>query len=394
LVALTVHGDLLSSHHLALANFFKLAVFLVVYAYLGYPFALMGLGMFRGRLPAPGNVTPPVTILISAFNEESLIAEKIENTLALDYPRNRLEIMVASESSDTTNTTVEKYSDRGVKLFVPPGPRCGKAATLYAAVPLTKGEIIVFADANSFYAPNTLRKLVRNFADPRIGAVAGRLTYQQNGVPHGYTESIYLRYEAWLKGLESRLFSVLGADGCLFAVRRELYLPLTRGRGDDFELPIQILLQGYGSIFEPEAISREESLKTVGMEFHRRIRCVAWVSSSALILAEEAIRRRRWLVLFQVISHKFLRWFMLVFLLVCLVTSAMLDGTFYRAVFFLQGAIYLLVLSAWVLDRLRVRLPKLLLAPYYFCAIHLAALVGVGQSLYLPGETHTWEKTR
>jgi cellulose synthase/poly-beta-1,6-N-acetylglucosamine synthase-like glycosyltransferase len=373
---------------------FLLSALLVIYTYAGYPLLLVVLRGFRGTIPEPGDITPTITVLISAFNEEKLIAEKIENTLALDYPPSQLNIVVASESCDGTNAIVERYSGRGVKLLVPPGPRCGKAATLYAAVPLTQGEIIVFADANAFYTPDTLRKLVRNFADPRIGVVAGRMTYCHDGMSHGYTESVYLRYEAWLKGLESSLFSVLGADGCLFAVRRDLYLPLTRGRGDDFELPIQVLLGGCGSIFEPEAISREEGTKTVGIEFRRRIRCVAWVSASALLLAQEAIRRRRWFVLFQLISHKFLRWFTLLFLFMCLVTAALLPGSWYRAIFFVQVGIYVLVLGTWLLDRLRVRIPKLLLTPYYFVAIHLAALVGVGQALQSPGETHTWEKTR
>jgi hypothetical protein len=230
--------------------------------------------------------------------------------------------------------------------------------------------------------------------DPRVGAVAGRLTYRQDGVPHGYTESLYLRYEAWLKRLESNLFSSLGADGCLFAIRRELYFPLSRGRGDDFELPVQILLRGYGSILEPEAISCEESSKSVAKEFRRRIRCVAWVSASALMLAREAFHRRRWFVLFQLISHKFLRWFTLLLLLIALLTSAMLQGVFYQTVFALQVGLYSLALLTSVLDRLRIRIPKLLLAPYYFCAIHLAALVGLGQGLNPPGEIHTWEKTR
>ena len=371
-----------------------MSVALVVYAYVGYPLLLGLLRVVRGKVPERQDITPTVTILISAFNEEKLIAEKIESTLALDYPRDKLEIMVASESTDGTNSIVEGYSGCGVRLFVPPGQRCGKAATLYAAVPFTKGEIIVFADANAFYPRDALRKIIRNFADPRVGAVAGRLTYRQDGVPHGYTESLYLRYEAWLKRLESNLFSSLGADGCLFAIRRELYFPLSRGRGDDFELPVQILLRGYGSILEPEAISCEESSKSVAKEFRRRIRCVAWVSASALMLAREAFHRRRWFVLFQLISHKFLRWFTLLLLLIALLTSAMLQGVFYQTVFALQVGLYSLALLTSVLDRLRIRIPKLLLAPYYFCAIHLAALVGLGQGLNPPAEIHTWEKTR
>jgi cellulose synthase/poly-beta-1,6-N-acetylglucosamine synthase-like glycosyltransferase len=373
---------------------FWLAALLLLYTYLGYPMVLFVLGRLFGKRPALAEITPRMTLLISAYNEESVIAEKLENSLALEYLREQLEIVVASESTDRTNDIVRSYAAQGVKLFVPPGPRRGKPATLFAAVPQTSGGIIVFTDANGMCRSDALKKLVRNFADPRVGSVSGCLQYVRD--PHessGKTEGVYWRYEMWIKRLESALFCLLGANGSLFAIRRDLYAPLGESRGDDFELPVRILLRGAGSVLEPEAVSLEETGKTVGTEFTRHLRSVAWVGKSMALLAREALRRRRFFVLFQMFSHKLLRWLTLIFLGVALFATARLHAPVYRVALALQAVFYGVSALCWALDGRRIRLPRIVLVPYYFCAIHLAALIGLAQSFNSPA-FQTWKKVR
>lgn len=366
---------------------------LVLYAYAGYPAALWVLARLRAQTPRQGEALPKVTLLISAYNEEAVIEEKLRNSLELDYPREKLEIVVASESTDGTNAIVERYANQGVKLRAFSGRR-GKAATLYATVPLAEGEIVVFSDANALYRPDALKKLVRHFADPRIGCVSGRLVYVDYGADSaGASESLYWRYEMWVKGLESRLFSLLGANGSIYALRKELYAPLSEMRGDDFELPVRVLLQGRGAVLEPEAISYEPPVESTAGEFRRRVRIVGWNVVSAWQLAGEAARKAAWLVLFQLVSHKLLRWLVPTLLLSVLMSSALLEGTLYRLALGVQGVFYALAGVGWSLEGRRGRLPAWLRLPYHFCALNLAAVVGVGQLLAAPRPA-TWERVR
>lgn len=372
---------------------FWASVGLIVYAYLGYPLVLWGWGKVRGKTPQRSEVTPKVTLLIAAYNEEAVIAEKIENSLALDYPHEQLEIVVASESTDNTNAIVKRFAARGVKLRAY-APRRGKAATLCSTVPQVEGEIVVFSDANALYHRDALRKLVGPFADPRIGCVSGRLEYVSRAADSAAaSESLYWRYEMCVKRLESRLFSLLGANGSIFALRKQLYAPLSETRGDDFELPVCVRLRGSGAILEPEAVSREKGAESTQAEFRRRVRIVAWNLVSALWLAKEALRGGAVLILFQLVSHKLLRWLAPLFLITLLLSSAALDGMFYAVAWGSQLLFYALAAAGWVLEARRTTLPKLLRLPYHFCALHLAALVGVGR-LATAAAPATWEKVR
>ena len=372
---------------------FWTSVFLILYPYVGYPLLLQLLSHMWGKSPQHEEGTAQVTLLISAYNEEAVIADKIENSLALDYPSERLEIVVASESDDRTNEIVGKYAARGVRLRAF-SCRQGKAATLYATVPQAQGEIIVFSDANVFYDRDALRKLVRNFADPRIGCVSGRHEYVEYGAQSaGASETVYWRFETWVKQLESRIFSMVGANGSMFALRKKLYAPLSKTRGDDFELPVRVLLQGGGTVLEPEAIGREKGLESTRAEFRRRMRIVMWNFGSALKLAVEAVEHRSVFLLFQLVSHKFLRWLAPIFLVVLLVSSAMLEEGVYQIILGIQVVFYALALVGWVMDSYNVVLPKLFRLPYYFCAIHLAALVSLVK-LLTSSSSATWERVR
>ena len=375
-------------------SLFWVSAFFVLYPYAGYPLLLWLLGLVREKPAPPAEAPdwPALTLLIAAYNEEAVIREKLENSLALDYPPEKLEIVVASESTDRTNEIVEGYRGRGVKLYAF-RQRRGKPALLYATVPLVRGEIVVFSDANALYEPPALRKLARHFADPRLGCVSGQLVYGGGTGAAAASEPLYWRYEQWLKRLESRLGALVGANGSIFALRKSLYAPLSETRGDDFELPVRVLLQGYRAILEPDARSHEPGSPSVQAEFCRRVRIVSWFLESTWILLKEAGRRRQGRLAVQLVSHRLLRWAAPLFLLVLVGSSAAAGGDFYRAALGLQLAFYGAALLGWLLEARGASLPVLLRLPYYFCALHLAVLVGLRRGLSSPGLA-AWEKVR
>jgi len=375
---------------------FWVSAFFVLYPYAGYPLLLWLLGLARKKPPAPDAAEPrdwpALTLLIAAYNEEAVIGEKLENSLALDYPPEKLEIVVASESTDRTNEIVESYRRRGVKLHAF-RQRRGKPALLHSTVPLARGEIVVFSDANALYELQALKRLARHFADPRLGCVSGQLVYDGGTGAAAAGESLYWRYEQWLKRLESRLGALLGANGSIFALRKSLYAPLDETRGDDFELTVRVLLRGHRAILDPEARSHEPSSSGVRAEFRRHVRIVSWFLESTWMLLAEAWRGRRAQLAVQLVSHRLLRWAAPLYLLGLLASSAAAESGFYRAAFGAQLAFYAAALLGWQLDARGTSLPALLRLPYYFCALHVAALVGLGRGLSAP-RVAAWEKVR
>jgi len=214
---------------------------IVLYTYVGYPVVLYLIGLFRGRrVLRNDNYTPRVILIISAHNEERIIRDKIENSLALDYPKDKLRIVIASDGSvDGTNDIVREYESHGVALKAF-DRREGKSATLNRAVLGLDGDVLVFSDANAFYREDAIRMLVSNLAQDDIGCVVGKLVYVTNHSYVGKGESLYWRYESFLNALESRINSVLVGTGTIFAVRRELFFPLAKDVAIDFQLPAEV----------------------------------------------------------------------------------------------------------------------------------------------------------
>lgn len=383
---------------------FWFSIFLALYCYLGYPLILIILGLIFGKEPAfakamagklkKAEITPSVSLLIPVYNEEKIIKKKIENSLDLDYQKDKLEIVVASESNDKTNEIVKKYENKGVKLFAYSG-REGKQYTIYRTIPQCKGEIIVLTDANGMFKKDALLKLVRNFADPRIGCVSGELKYinpQETSI--GESEGIYWRYEIFIKKLESKIQSILGANGSIYALRKELYSPISKYRGDDFELPIRVAQQGYGVVWEPEAISEEEVYPETIKEFKRKVVIIGWHFRGAFILLKESFKKNQPLLVFQLISHKILRWLIGFFLVFIFLSNILLlDNPFYSILFIGQIIFYSLAIFGYFLDKKRKKLNKLVNLAYYFCMVNLAALVGVIKGI-LGKQKPTWEKVR
>jgi len=356
---------------------FWVALGAIVYVYAGYPLLLLLLGALKRRLPTPPDGhEPDVTLLVSAYNEEAVIREKIENSLALDYPRERLEVLVASDgSTDRTAAIVAEYTDRGVRLLRYPVNR-GKNATLNDAIPEARGELIVFTDANGKFAPSALRKLARHFADPAVGCVCGELHYlsgDDNLVARGY--NVYWRYDQRLKRLESRLGCLLGANGSIFAIRRRLYRPLPNSIPNDMVVPIQIAAQGYEVVYDPEAVSREAGSEDAPEELGRRSRIVGRGILGVRAVLPGVWRSGRGLLLWELVSRKLLRYCTPFLFGGLLLANLFLWTGVYALTLAGQAVFYAAALAAALLRRggLSVRV---LSFPLYFVLGNLATALG------------------
>ena len=363
---------------------------LILYVYLGYPVLLMVVGIFKNKPIDSKDITPTVTMVISAYNEEKVIREKIENTLALDYPKDKLQILIGSDgSTDKTNEIVKEYAVYGVILDYEE-KRLGKPGVLFRCVPKVKSEVILFSDADAMYSPDAVKKLIRHFNDKSIGCVEGvRIDIDVKGT---VLESIYWKYETFLKKLASRTRSLVGATGAIFAIRKELYMPISRDRGDDFELPIRIAQHSYGTICDPEAVAFHPWLENED-EYRRIVRIVSWMLPSALILLKEAILRFKILSAIQLLSHKLLRWFVPIFMCVIFLSNLLLARSMPYYIFLLMQMIfYITSLMGYICAKKKVKLPTIANIPYYFCLINFASLVGLYKYL-LRRPIKMWKKT-
>src|ERR1043166_960157 len=245
------------------------------YTYAGYPLLLLLMSRLRSREVKRAAFESSVSVIVTAYNEERDLAAKLENTLALDYPRELLEIIVASDcSSDRTDEIVRDFSERGVGL-VRPSQRRGKTAAQNMAVAVASGEIILFSDATTLYEPNVLRVMMPSFADPTVGCVAGRLIYVDPAESRvGRGARSYWSYETFLKQHESRVFSLIGASGCLYAVRRSAYVPLYPEACSDFIIATKMVEQNLRAVYEPAAVCTEETNKQSDKELKMRVRVI------------------------------------------------------------------------------------------------------------------------
>lgn len=360
-----------------------------LYAYAGYPFVLYVLGLFRGRrILRDESYNPRVILIISAHNEERIIREKIENSLALDYPKDRLKIVVASDgSSDGTNEIAREYESHGVvlKAF---DRREGKSATLNRAVLGLEADVIVFSDANAFYREDAIRMLVRNLKDEDIGCVVGRLVYLSNHSYVGQGESLYWRYESFLNNLESRVKSVLVGTGTIFAVRRELFFPLAKDVANDFQLPAEVASRGYGVVYEGSAIAYEKSTSFFREEFARKRRIIVRGLTGFRALRGNFGGAFR---IFQFISRKLLRWCVGPLMPVLYAANIpLLADPAFRALFVLQNVFYILAIAGALLRRGGVQ-SRILFIPFYFVMVNAASFAAI--VTYIGGNRlSSWEK--
>jgi cellulose synthase/poly-beta-1,6-N-acetylglucosamine synthase-like glycosyltransferase len=342
-----------------------------------------------------GDFETTVSVIITAYNEERDLAAKLENTLALDYPSELLEIIVASDcSSDRTDDIVKAFAPRGVRLHRQP-QRLGKTAAQNAAVAQARGDVILFSDATSLYQPDAVRALLPSFADPTVGCVAGRLIYvepAQSRVGRGARS--YWSYETFLKKHESRAYSLIGASGCLYAVRKTAYVPLYHEACSDFIIATKMVEQNLRAVYEPAAVCTEETNRQTSKELTMRIRVIAQTFT-------DLWRHRAMMNPFhsgfyavQLLSHKVMRYAVPFFLIAILAMSGILApySTFYLIVLMSQLGCYLGALGAWMLQAAGVH-SRMLALPQYFVLSNLAAMIAFYQ--FLRGERYAhWETNR
>lgn len=372
---------------------------LLAYVYAGYPLLLR---LFSALFPRPHRYdpghAPSVTLVISAYNEAEIIGSKIENSLALNYPRELLSILVVSDCSDDgTDDVVLSFADRGVGL-VRAGTRKGKTAALNRALPGVESEIVVFSDANALYDKEAIRNLVRHFADPAIGYVVGHSRYREEvRTAAGSSEGAYWNLEVMMKEWESRFSSVVGGDGAIYAIRRELYRPMRETDINDFVNPLQIVALGYRGLFDSAAFCFEQPAGKFEKEFSRKVRIVNR-SFNAFLRVPQAcnpLRNRRFA--WQLVSHKLLRWFspfLVLLFLAALVLDIIADPASMTAQLLAAPAALFFLLAAIgrVLDGNEKPHPLFYL-PYYFVLVIVASAYGI--LLRLKGTTiATWTTVR
>jgi len=351
------------------------ALGLVAWVYVGYPLALFLISRVVTRPVKKAPIQPSITMIIAAYNEERDIVKKLENTLALDYPRDRLEVIVASDGSkDRTNALVEQFGPP-VRLLAL--ERAGKTSGQNHAAAIATGEILVFSDASTIYDRDALNALAANYADPTVGSVGGDVRYTREGdAIAGKGRQVYWNYEAAIRRWESRVWTVIGATGCIYSIRKSLYTPLDPAAISDFVQPAKALLKGYRSVVEDDAGAYEVAeSKQLGEELQRRSR-VALRGLRGIGYMPEMLNpfRHPWLA-FQLVSHRLLRWAVPVFLIAALIANAfLLDSPFYAVLFALQLVFYGSAIAAALLDRRNIRL-RALFVPLYFCLINLAPLL-------------------
>lgn len=359
---------------------FWFSFFLLFYIYFGYPLAVKALAAVRSRpINKSEDHQPKVSILVAAYNEAKDIEATLRNKIALDYPADQMEILVISdESEDGTDQIVERVAEESpvtVRLFRQV-PRQGKTSGLNTLSQHAQGEILLFSDANSQWDTSTVSRLVRNFNDPNVGYVTGKMIYvHQDGSLVGDGCSAYMKYENWLRCQETRLGSVVGVDGGIDAMRKALYKPLRPDQLPDFVQPLKVVEQGYRVVYEPEALLKEDALTDGSSEFSMRVRVslrALWALKDMRHLMNPA---RDGLFAWQMISHKLLRYAAFV----PMVTLAL--ATLYLApkagIYRLAALGYIaFVLLAWQGHKKEASgqsLSAIYSVPYYFMLLNLAS---------------------
>ncbi len=367
---------------------FWVSLGVILYTYLVYPFILLicfavsqvraDLGYLFNRLDRRVKrlgalKTPGVTFVFPAYNEEKHLAAKLENLFALDYPRESLQVVIVSDgSTDGTNEILRGVTAPWIETVIL-AERGGKANALNCGVARARHELVVFSDASTLFEPDTIRRLVRHFGDPRIGAVCGALRFQASSESQE-TEGVYWKYESALRLMESRFGASLNASGAVYALRRDAYQPLARGAVlDDLLIPMNARKQGYRVIYDPEAVATDYAPETIRGEFARRVRIAA---GSFQALPELLRVKLDAITGFCFFSHKLLRWVLPLFLLALLLSNALLLGRpFYAAFGVAQAGFYVWALLGLTCYK-HLKKIRFALIGHFLLAMNAAFLVG------------------
>lgn len=377
---------------------FWLCFFLIVFHYVLFGLLVVIASKVLNRKHKVDNdYYPTVSFIVAAYNEEKVIREKILNDLELDYPKEKIELIIVSDgSSDSTPSIVEEYKEYGV-VSLHKIEREGKIAALNRAVLLAKNEILVFSDANSLFNKNAIRKLVRHFTDPSIGGVCGRkaiIDNEQRVASKG--DYLYWLYESSLKQAESKLGSVPTADGEIFAMRKSLYRPIDRTViNDDTAITLSIIKNQQRVIYDQDAITYEEASLSLKDDFNVKARMVYGGIQMLAQYKKELFPFLTWFGT-QFFFHKTLRYFMWTLLTLIYFSNASLIGTheFYDLFFALQTTFYFLALVGLYQYKTSGRLPLIIYLPYYYCNVNLAAAKGFFFFLKQRSLVDIWTKAK
>jgi cellulose synthase/poly-beta-1,6-N-acetylglucosamine synthase-like glycosyltransferase len=357
---------------------FWVGIAIPVYAYFGYPLLLVLLRRVTHKKVRKAAFEPFISVLIPAYNEAAMIGQKIQNCLSLDYPAEKMEIVVACDGPSDGTTAIAKSFEDGQRVRVLDfAVNRGKIAVLNDGVRSLRGEIVVFSDAAALLVRDSVRKLIENFADSAVGAVSGKYTViKADEVDVGKSEDFYWKYETLLKVWESEISSTLGGHGHLHAIRKDLYpFPPPGTINDDYIIPVSVLAKGYRAVYEPSAIVYEEAREMTG--FGRRVRIMA---GNLQQLRE--IRGVLWPLqpypLFFFLSHKVSRLLVPFGMVAALIANVwLLDRPLYQVLLVGQLSFYAVALLG-TMFKLR---PKAIMQPFYFCMINAATFFGLYHAL-------------
>lgn len=361
------------------------------YIYFFYPTLVGLLARVFGKEPAREQILPSVTLVIAAYNEEDYIEAKLINSLELDYPRDKLTILVASDGSvDATNEIAQRFCDQGIRLRIFP-QNIGKSAMLGRIVPELESDLIAFSDASSRLAPDALKLLVQNFADPAVGCVSGLYKMSADGDMRNQGEGLYWKYETWIKSQESRLSSMLGAHGAFYCIRREAYRDLESDVvNDDYVIAMRVVEQGYRSVYDQRAKCLERERASVKGELARRRRIAVGNCQQIVRLWRLLNPRYGWFA-FCFFSHKVLRTLAPLFMIGVLVGSMGLPAPQSWTWLGLQGMFYSAGVVGYCFQQSGRRVA--LLSPVlYFCLGNAAMLGGILK--FCSGRPIKWESAR
>ena len=384
---------------------FWISIFIIVYTFLGYGIVLYCLvrirRLIKGKRITPvveASLLPSCTLVVAAYNEQEFIEEKIRNTLELNYPTDKLRLLFVTDGSDdATPDIIRKFPQ--IQLLHQP-ERKGKIAAVHRTVNEIDTEVIVFTDANTFLNKDALINICRHYADKQVGAVAGekRVLINEKADASAAGEGFYWKYESRLKKWDSELYSVVGAAGELFSVRRSLYQPVSSDSIlDDFMISMLIAKQGYRIIYEPDAFATETASENVQEELKRKVRIAAGGIQSVIWLRDLLNFFRYGILSFQYISHRVLRWTITPFLLIlALVLNLFIvfqkNELLYTVLLVAQLLFYTFALLGYTLEKKQLRI-KVLFIPYYFCIMNYAILAGLLRYIRKQ-QSSSWEKAK
>jgi cellulose synthase/poly-beta-1,6-N-acetylglucosamine synthase-like glycosyltransferase len=364
----------------------------LVWAYLLYPLVLLFVGLRKRPLFPPPADLPGVSVILAAYNEGKILRRKLENTLAFDYPADRLEIIAVSDgSTDETDAILREHESRGVRTLIA-GVRIGKTEAQNRGVAIARHPFVFFTDATTIHPPDILRRLVARFGDPGVGCVTGRPVFREEASLTSRGQRFKQAYDAWVRTLLSRADTVYGATGCVYAVRRDLYVPLRPDLDSDFVESLTLLSMGYRTVYEPQAVAIvDRRVPDPRQELARRSRIAVRSFRGMIYMRRLLDPRRDFFRAVSLATQRPLKWLAPLYLMGILTASLALSTVpAIRVLLLLQALFYGSALLAYALESRGIRLPTLFALPLFFCITCLASLAGLRE--LLRGEVRqTWE---